>query len=607
MIIKRILFIACLMVAFVARAQNDTVVFSAQGGFYDNVFSLELFNDYPQNHICYTVNGNRPTAQSPLYEEPLLLDSRNYSKSDIYTVINCPEQDFFLSDSVQHCIVIRAAVFDENDNCVSQVMTNSYFIRALGCDTHGLPAVSLCADSLDLFGYYRGIFVPGCWCSPNLPQWTGNYFCKGIEWERRCNVEFYEQDNSGINQQAGLRTHGGASRRFQQKGMKLYAREEYGKKRFKHRFFPDTPIDDVKHLNLKPFRCSNWLQIGLNDALSHRVARQLDVEVLGTRAVVVFLNGEYWGIYYLEEATDERYIEDHYGFNPDSCNIIKNWNTLDSGDDTAWQELYDWVESADLSLAEDYDYLCSKIDMHNFIDYLVFELYSSNVDWPANNVRCWQAGDRKWRWMFFDGDGCFFRDWDVFANIIDTSNNLGPSNATSTLFFRRLLKNRDFKEQFHSRFEDLMLHKLNYSHTAPVLAALREEIEEEVHNQSFRFHFPTSNSVWLTHIEEIDAFLRDRNSRMEEQIVAFLSVGSNDEPIHFSCYPNPSSGDIHLSFDSDALGAIEIGIYDMMGRKVFAAPYQFAEGKNEVTISPKIAAGVYLLRIGGHAQRIVRF
>ena len=82
------------------KAQNDTVVFSAPGGFYEDVFSLELYNTQPQNHIRYTTNGNRPTAQSPLYEEPLLLDSTKYSQSNIYTVVNCPEDEFFLPDSV---------------------------------------------------------------------------------------------------------------------------------------------------------------------------------------------------------------------------------------------------------------------------------------------------------------------------------------------------------------------------------------------------------------------------------------------------------------------------------------------------------------------------
>lgn len=590
-----------------AKAQNDTVIFSVRGGFYMESFSLQLYNYMPQNHIRYTTNGNHPTVQSQLYEAPLALDEHLYSKSNIYTIVNSPETEFYLPDSVQHCIVIRAAVFDENDSCVSKVVTNSYFISALGCNTHGLPAISVCADSLDLFDYHRGIFVPGAWQSSSMPLWTGNYFHRGKAWERRCNVEFYEHDNRGINQEAGLRTHGGASRRLQQKGMKLYAREEYGKKRFKHQFFDDIPLDKVKRFSLKPFRCSNWFQIGLTDALCHRVARYLDVDVLGSRAVVVFLNGEYWGIYYMEESTDSHYLEDHYDVEPDSCNIIKNWHTLDEGDDSQWQLLYEWMETADLSQTEQYDYLCSKIDINNFIDYTVFELYSANVDWPANNVRCWQTSERKWRWMFYDGDGCFYREWDVFANIVDTSNNLGPSNAASTLFYRRLLKNPDFVEQLHSRFATLMDQTLNYEHTKPILDALSATINDEVPNQSFRFSFPTDTTVWSDHIEQIDAYLHGRNHSMEVQIEAFLNVFSFEEPVGFATYPNPFSDELHLLVSSETWQTQEVMIYDMLGRCLYHGSIRLCDGIQHFVIQPDLALGVYILKIGDRTQRIVKY
>ena len=602
------LIVFIFLATIAAKAQNDTVVFSASGGFYEKSFALHLYNlnVLTKNRIRYTTNGNCPDAQSPMYSDSLFLDERLYSKSNIYTIVNCPENEFYLPDSVQHCIVIRAAVFDENDSCVSQVMTNSYFIRDLGCDTQGLPAVSLCADSLDLFDYYRGIFVPGAWWSASLPTWTGNYFHMGRAWERRCHVEFYEQDNQGINQEAGLRTHGGASRRFQQKGLKLYARKEYGKKRFKHSFFDDAPIGNIKHFSLRPFRCSNWLQTGLSDALCHRVARQLDIEVLGTRAVVVFLNGEYWGIYYLEEATDERYLEDHFDIDPDDCNIIENWNTLDAGDDTQWQEFYAWVGNADLSDSSNYEYFCSKIDMRNFIDYLIFELYSANVDWPANNVRCWQSDDRKWRWIFYDGDGCFFRQWDVFANIMDTSSNLGPSNATSTLFYRKLWENLDFHEQFLSRFEESMMNQLNYSQTGPILATLREQIRNEVPNQSFRFNFPTCDSVWSAHVDEMDVYLQNRNQSMETQIFTYLSV-SNDETVSFACYPNPFSDMLYIKIHTVEQKNDEVRIFDTLGRCVCQEKVELHSGMNSIAIQVDLIPGIYLLQIGGHAQRIVRF
>ena len=212
-------------------------------------------------------------------------------------------------------------MFDENEECISEVTTQSYFIRALGCDTHGLPVMSLCADSLDLFDQEYGIFVPGVHFDPSNPNWTGNYYMTGEAWERTINVEFYEQNNTGINQQAGLRTHGGNGRRFPQKCMKLYAREAYGKKRFEHRFFDNLPLNSFKHLVLKPFAAS-WNDTGVNDHISNQIAAQLNVESLASRPVVLYLNGEYWGIYYIHERPDERYLEDHFDVDITKVNLL---------------------------------------------------------------------------------------------------------------------------------------------------------------------------------------------------------------------------------------------------------------------------------------------
>lgn len=604
---KRLCFILfALFVVFGLNAQNDTIVFSTGGGFYEEVLSLELFNSNPQNHIRYTTNGTRPTAQSPLYESPLVLDYSKYSRSDIYTIVNCPDPDFFLPDSIRHCIVIRAAVFDENDSCVSTVKTNSYFIHALGCDTHGLPAVSLCADSLDLFDYETGILVPGMYYDPLDPLWSGNYYQEGDEWERPMNVEFYEQDNIGINQQAGLRTHGGNGRRFQQKCLKMYAREKYGKKRFKHKFFDNIPQNNFKHLVLKPFAAS-WNQSGVNDHICNQIASHLNVEALASRPVVLFLNGEYWGIYYIHERPDERYLEDHFGVDIEHVNIINGCRSVpDCGTATNYLELFHWMEDADLSLPEAYDYVKTKIDIDNFIDYQIFELFSENTDWPANNVRCWQVDDGKWRWIFFDGDACLrWMTFNAFDNAVYDGNDYWPSNWRATLFFRKLLENQEFEERFNSRFHALLNTTFDYSETGQIYNQTRSAVEAEVPYQSERFAYPTSVDSWNGGMAQVNWFLMKRSESILPVLEGFVGVDDQmSEPL--SCYPNPSTGVIHICYDSEALDADEISIYDMLGRKVFCLPVRTATDNTIITIDPNLTAGVYILKIGGRALKIVR-
>ena len=602
------LILFALFVVSSANAQNDTILFSTQGGYYEDVFSLELFNYYPQNHIRYTTNGNRPTAQSPLYDGALTMDASQFSRSDIYTIVNCPEQDFFQPDSIRHCIVIRAAVFDVNDSCVSEVVTNSFFIHALGCDTHGLPAVSLCADSLDLFGYERGIFVPGVHFDPLNPYATGNYFMKGVEWERWCNFEFYEaDDNVGVNQQLGLRTHGKQSRWRSHKGYSLYAREEYGKKRIHYKFFETSPLEKFKHLTLRPYS-STWNGAGCEDYLCNCIIQPLDVETLSSRPCVLFINGEYWGVYYLEEKPDEHYLKDYLDVNLDSVTIIKEWHEVECGSGDNFNAFFSWMEQADLSDEEQYAYAEEHIDISNFIDYFIFEIFAMNRDWPATNTRCWREGESKWRWIFYDGDGCLVDqgDFNAFANATYVGEPAWPTSSKATLFFRRLLENDGFRLQFSSRFNHLATTTFAYHNTKPYFDYIYQTLQPEVPNQIERFNFPRAITTWENYCMPIvHHFLMLRPEQVIGELNDFLSV---EEPMVFvvECYPNPFTDVIRVRIGAESFGAKEIAIYDIMGRKVFLQPCCLNKGLNEMVLCPNLTPGVYVLKLGSLSIKVVR-
>ena len=602
------LLVLVFIAAFSAKAQNDTVIFSSKGGFYEETFALQLYHINQQYHIRYTTNGNRPTAQSPVYADSLWLDETKYSESNIYTIQISPDDLVFVPDSVKHCIVIRAAVFDENDSCVSQVMTQSYFIKALGCDTHGLPTVSICADSLDLFDYESGIFIFFSYFDTLDPDWSGNYYQSGMEWERPMNIEFYELDNTGINQQAGIRTHGGNGRRFQQKCVKIYAREEYGKKRFKHKFFETIPINNFKHLVLKPFAAS-WNQSGVNDHICNQIASQLNLESLASRPVVLYLNGEYWGIYYIHERPDERYLEDHYGVDIDHVNIMANWvDVADHGTAANFIDLFRWVEEADLTTPEDYAYFESHVDIDNFVDYQIFEMFIENCDWPANNMRCWQEDNGPWRWIFYDGDACLlWMTFYAFDNAVYDGDSIWPSSAGSTLFFRKLLENEDFQSRFISRFQELLNTSFSNEVTSPIFEEIKLRIEPEVPLQSERFGFPESMEEWASDMAKVEYFLRARPNYVLEPLNDLLiGIPENQSVESIMCFPNPFSDEIHLRLLSDDNKVGEIAIYDVLGRKVLSEAFSTETG-NEITLNPSLPAGVYVLKVGSHSRRIVRY
>lgn len=602
---KRLTIILLLMSPFFLWAQNDEVVFSHKGGVYSNAFSVALSCQNSNYHIRYTLNGATPDASARLYTNALQLDRSMVSSSDIYKIQISPEEDAYYPEAVMKGIVIRAAVFDASENRVSEVITQSYFIKSLGCEIHDLPVVSICADSLSLFSYDTGIMVPGFFGVPDSLDLTGNYMQHGREWERCVNVEFYTTDNEGFNQLAGLRTHGGARARCaQQNGLRLYAREEYGKKNFKFKIFDELNLKKYKHLVLKPFR-NAITHAGVQDWLANRIASNLNMGTLASRPVVLFLNGEYWGIYFLEEKGDERYLESHYGADPDSVNIIAAWGALENGSSDSYYALYYWLADADLKEPEQYHYFSKQIDIPNFIDYTIFELFSANVDWPINNVRCWQQGDEPWQWFFYDGDCCFYnRDFDVYANITYAGDDVSyPTAGWSTLFFRKLLESETFMKLYLARLKDVSQNCLAYSKTKPYFDDIKQQLQDEIPHQAERFNIPENSSSWEYYCYEVDRFLRDRPAAFERQTQLFFNLLG--EEIDFACYPNPmTNGLLTIKFFTDNNVYDNMAIYDLNGRCVFRDSILQLDGDAK-TVFPQLSPGVYVLKIGQYSKKIV--
>lgn len=595
-----------LLVPFFGTSQSpdapyDTLIFSAPGGFYDEVFPLELRCGNPKNQIRYTTDGCDPTATSPLYSKPLVLDENMYSKADIYARPNCTEDQFFLPSHIDHCIVIRAAVFDEYGQYLSETYTNSYFISALGCNLHGLPAVSLCVDTTDLFDYNKGIFVPGVHYKPERPRWSGNYYQRGKAWERWANFEFYEYDNTGVNQQCGLRTHGGNGRRFQQKTMKVIAREKYGKKHFKHHFFTNLSERKFKILVLRPFLSSN---AGCEDYICNRLAQQLShLDFMADRPSVVFLNGEYWGIYYIKEKPDENYVEDHYGIESDSVNLQWGWGgEVENGDPQYYKAFQQWMSEADLTRKKQYSYADARIDIENFIDYYLLEMFVANFDWPSNNVRFWQSGDSKFRWMFYDGDpGLENQQFDVFGNATYDGEETYPSSRAATLFFRKFLQSPKFQRQFADRFNELIVSVFSFKNTSAVFDTIKNTLDPEAHRQFERFgppehYYPSTYEGWLDHMKLTRNFLRDRSTRN------FLSMPQPDIKSFSYCHHN---GLAWLQVESEGFGSELIQLFDLKGNKVFSQVCMLATGSNAIMVDANLPSGVYLVTLGPCAGKIM--
>lgn len=563
----------CGLALLLHTAAGAQVSFSMPGGFYPEAFTLTL-SAAEGLAIHYTTDGSTPTGDSPLYQQPLTLSPALYSTRDIFLMPDAPTELWTPPAEVRHAIVLRAAAFDSEKVQVGPVGTYTYFVGNLMGHPPQLPAVSIALDPEALFDPDSGIFSPNGWDASNDFH-SGNFNQHGRDWERLANVEFYELDNQGFAQTLGLRVHGGKTRRIMQKPLKLYARQEYGKKKIQYPLFDEVSYTSFKRLVLKPF-CAAWGAAGIQDLLASRIAHPLRFASMASRPVTLYINGEYWGIYYLQESPDERLVEQLDGVDAEEVNLIGSWlGLVENGNGSEFRRLMQWLDSADLADPRQYKQLCALIDIDNFIDYQLFEAFIHNNDWPSNNMRCYQHGTQPWRWFFYDGDGAFDNpDDDMYDILTYQGSDAWPSSAEATLCFRRLLASEPFLERLDRRLHVLTNTLFAYEHTAPILKEIREAVGPEVARQSQRFGFPESTTEWAAAIEKTDNFLRLRPEIFCRQTEAFRLP-----PVHtteeFLLFPNPTHGTLNIQSTRDTAGWTDCEVYDRLGRKVLTQKLLF--------------------------------
>jgi len=136
----------------------------------------------------------------------------------------------------------------------------------------------------------------------------------------------------------------------------------------------------------------------LRDPLMTGLTKGLNIGYQAYRPVVVFLNGEYWGIHNMRERLDRFYLEDHFGADRDNLDLVEaNYGDYyvpllyaDEGDMEAYWLLHSYVEENDLSDPLVFDSLNTMMNVDNFMNYQLSEIYFANSDWPGNNNRCWR-------------------------------------------------------------------------------------------------------------------------------------------------------------------------------------------------------------------------
>ena len=429
--------------------------FNTTGGFFATPIYISLAAPAPGDTIYYTLNGTEPTRSHIRYTPGT-------------------------SIPINKTTIIRARCFSAG-KLTSDIASCTYFI---GERNFKLPVLSIVTEQANLTDNTIGIYVVG------TNGITGNGMNSPVnwnqDWDRPANIELYDTTNNvRINQEVDIRIAGGWTRMNSQKSLVLNPTLKYGNNKFDYDIFRATkPGMNYKSIMLRNSGNDFDHSMMRDGFMQSLVMKRMNLDYLAYEPAVCFMNGVYYGIQNLRERSDEDFVYSNYGYNEDEIILLESWKM---SSDTEFLKLSNYITNNDITQKAVYDKVCEMMDMDNFMDYFLTQIYLRNTDWPHNNVKAWKKkDDGKWRWILYDTDfGYNLWNNDHTHNTLtwalgEQAGTLPVDAPWSTLLLRRLVLNETFKKRFFDKFAIQMSSTFEANRANVILDSLAAKISTEI-------------------------------------------------------------------------------------------------------------------------------
>ena len=390
-----------------------------------------------------------------------------------------------------------------------------------------IASVFITANPLSLFDPDTGLYMEGPDAQEKEPHYGANYWS---DRELPAFVELVEPGSKvpGFAKAAGFQIFGNYSRANAKKSVALVFREKYGDKRLEYPLFPAFP--QLKKFKSFILRTGNFGMDYIHDDLASSLSEGLGVDYQRSRPAIVYYNGEYYGIQNIRERSNRYYFETHYGYDPDEIDLLKADNSASSGESSDYTELLNWMESHPLDDDENYRYVASKIDIDNFINYQLTEIYANNRDWPSNNLKKWRSRSPEtlWKWFLYDMDFGFGNDMSEYTNNIfefaaAEDGPDWPNGPKSTFLFRKLLENKSFTNKFINRMSTLLSMNFEKSRVLARIDEMMSEISAEIERDQDRWGHSAS---WMERVlDGMKEFAENREAEILFDMQEFFGLG----------------------------------------------------------------------------------
>ena len=406
-----------------------------------------------EGEIHYTLDGSRPTAGSPLYTAPLELDST--------------------------CVVRAVSLAD--DSLCSRPLTLNFIIN----ENHTLPVFCLTTDEPASFRrMYDGMH-------------------KGEE--QSGTLSLYKPDG-GFTIGCGVSLNGETSLVEAKKNLSLRFRSVYGQDTLRYDIYGGG-VTEFTNLLLRAGQDYKFSVI--RNELAQSLCAMADCDVINQRSMygILYINGEYSGIYSLKEKTNEQLYASIAGVSRESVELYEASVPYKS---PLYQDVFHFALTNDMSLDENYEHICSLVDIDSLIDWAFMEGFCANTDLSSGNLRYCRSeeADGLWHLMFYDLDAAFRNENSMFYN---TMTEYGKKHLQVSGLLVPLMENEQFRDRFLTRASGLLTDVLTNETVLAEIDRLAAEIAPEISRDHIRFS--RSSDDWVNELDALRDLIVRRNWR----------------------------------------------------------------------------------------------
>lgn len=464
-------------------------VMSSPQGFYSGAMNITISCSDPTASIYYTTDGSEPTTSSTLYSSAV---------------------------NVASTTVIRARAFSTDPNTPpSFIESNTYFINV----SHSLAVVSIFGDEVDeLFAGSQG-----------EPSAVVEYFDRNL---------VYKTEATGTSNK-----HGNDSWFYDQRGVDFVTRDQFGYNyALLDQLFSRKNRDEFQRIILKAAANDNYpFESGgahIRDAYVHTLSQDgsLHLDERTYEPCILYMNGQYWGVYEIREKVDDNDFTDYYD-NQDVpyLQFLKTWGGTWSEyggtqAQTDWNNLLNFITTNNMAVQANYDYVDSLYNVKSLADYVILNSYTVCSDWLNWNTAWWRGLDpngdkKKWRYTLWDNDATFGHYINYTGIPSQTTDadpcapeSLGdPGGQGHIPVLLKLMENPGFENFYINRFIDLTNTVFACSNMENKLDSMINVISPEMNGQITRWG--GTMTEWQANVQAMRDFITQRCTDIQQGMI----------------------------------------------------------------------------------------